>query len=96
MSLNRSRTGRLIPLLVLALAAFTACTTAQDTTSLASQSPDSKPTGGACPTSNGLVTNGNIIYKCILPGQGFINCPQYVCQRCNNGTLGAEYSCMLR
>jgi len=93
MSLIRYLRRWTIPSLVVACAA---CTTAHDTASPASQPPDSKPAGGACQTSNGLVANGNVIYKCVLPGQGFINCPQYVCQQCNNGTFGGEHSCMVR
>jgi hypothetical protein len=97
MSSNRYGTRWRIASLVLALVTCTtACTTAQPTTPLASEALDSKPPGGACQTSNGLVSNGNIVYHCVLPGQSFINCPQHVCQRCNNGTFGAEYACLLR
>jgi hypothetical protein len=63
--------------------------------SQADQTAAVKPSG-ACQGPDGLVADGSVVAKCMLPAQGVTGCPQYYCQRCSNGHLSGEYSCGLR
>jgi hypothetical protein len=85
--------------LLLALGIFSVivgCVPVEQPSSKANQTRVVVISGGACQGPNGPVADGAVSYKCAVPGQNVAGCPRYVCQRCNNGTWGAEYSCQLQ
>ena len=61
------------------------------------QAAATKPAGGACRASDGsTIADGTVVYRCAVPGQGVTQCPRYVCQKCDGGTLSGEYTCQLQ
>lgn len=76
--------------------ALAACAQVGGSAPQASQSAAVKP-AGSCQTPDGsLVADSTIVHRCAIPGQTVTGCPQYLCQRCNDGTWSNEYSCSLR
>jgi hypothetical protein len=54
-----------------------------------------KPVSSCLTPNHDIVADGTVVHRCALPGQTVTQCPQYLCQRCNNGTWTSEYTCRL-
>jgi hypothetical protein len=91
----KSGKSKLVPVLALC-SLMAACVHVERSSSEPDRSIVVKTVGGACQASNGPVADGTVIYRCSQPNAGVANCPQYMCQRCNNGTWGGEYACQMR
>jgi len=85
---------KLLPVFGLVLA-VAGCAHGESSASQPDQTAVVKPAGACQAGDGGLVADGTIASRCAVPGTGVTDCPRYTCRRCNNGTWGGEYSCLL-
>lgn len=75
----------------------TACSQMGASASHPGEASAAQSTGAACQASDGSrVSDGTVVSKCAVPGQGISTCPRYTCRRCTNGVLSGEYTCRLQ
>ncbi|WP_322013082.1 hypothetical protein [Paraburkholderia sp. J12] len=73
-----------------------ACVHVEGSSAPPAQSVVVKPAGSCLTSNNDIVADSTVVHRCAIPGQSVTECPQYLCQRCTNGTWSNEYGCALR
>ncbi|WP_147426760.1 hypothetical protein [Trinickia fusca] len=95
--MSSNRCLKLLPVLGI-LAVLAACVQTERPaaqTGQTGQTMVAKP-AGSCQGDDGPIADGTIVAKCALPGQGIVDCPQYLCRKCNGGNWTGEYACRLQ